>query len=462
MSTSPKGPTFTPSPRGETGAGPLTDVGGPNGSPDDELEAVIPREVLEALDEPLDLEDDDAPAQARRPLRTSLPAASMVPRPYRSEPPSRVWRDATPHPMAGASKPDSRHDETGPGQSTTDSRLSSPPRRMQVAAEPARLGIGHALSLRASGVLVQQVADTARQVVLREGDLITIGSELPADSLLMFLVHRGDLPADAADSMSGRFPLFGKLAGAALVARGFLVQEELWPTLQAHSEWLLCRVLQSEEPVVLQEEVPRRMLSEPATFGATPGPAAFLDAIRRIVGTDEANTWLGRGKLAWGSARQLLGECGLTADETRVVEQMVAGQPESVGPSVYREISPLIQGLSYLGVVTRLAQIGPSTTTKPAPSTDEEATLRARIDARLRLVAEADYFAILGVGKDATGYEIRRAHLAARRLFEPNSLGTLAVERASDVARIRAVLDEAYEILRDDARRQRYRRALEA
>jgi curved DNA-binding protein CbpA len=81
----------------------------------------------------------------------------------------------------------------------------------------------------------------------------------------------------------------------------------------------------------------------------------------------------------------------------------------------------------------------------------------------MQLVDEGDYFAILGVSRDATSYEVKRAFLELRRAFEPSRLLTPALaDLVLDVRKIASVLDEAYEILRDTARRDRYRRAIDA
>jgi len=83
------------------------------------------------------------------------------------------------------------------------------------------------------------------------------------------------------------------------------------------------------------------------------------------------------------------------------------------------------------------------------------------VRARRELVAEADYFTLLGLSRDATGYDVRRAYLELRRSFEPSHILTPELlDLDADVRTIVLVLDEAYEILRDAARRERYRRAL--
>jgi hypothetical protein len=89
--------------------------------------------------------------------------------------------------------------------------------------------------------------------------------------------------------------------------------------------------------------------------------------------------------------------------------------------------------------------------------------VRARIAARLSLVEEGDYFALLGVARDATNYDLRRAYSTLRKSFDPGAVLTAAtVDLRSDVDSILEVLDEAYDVLRDPVRRERYRRALEA
>ncbi|WP_437755329.1 hypothetical protein [Sorangium sp. So ce1389] len=77
-----------------------------------------------------------------------------------------------------------------------------------------------------------------------------------------------------------------------------------------------------------------------------------------------------------------------------------------------------------------------------------------------RLKAEPNVF---GGATGAENYEIRRAYLALRKAFEPSTLLTAAtVDLLDDVRLVIEVLDEAYEILREPHRRERYRRAIEA
>jgi hypothetical protein len=99
---------------------------------------------------------------------------------------------------------------------------------------------------------------------------------------------------------------------------------------------------------------------------------------------------------------------------------------------------------------------------QPPDRLDDEA-LRAKVQARRALVDEGDYFALLGVPRQATGYDIRRSYVELRRQFDPGQVlrpNTLDLEE--DIDTILEVLDEAYDILRDQQRRERYRRAIES
>jgi DnaJ-class molecular chaperone len=83
--------------------------------------------------------------------------------------------------------------------------------------------------------------------------------------------------------------------------------------------------------------------------------------------------------------------------------------------------------------------------------------------ARKALSEEGDYFALLGVPRSATSYDIRRAYATLREEYDPARLLNIeTLDLRDDVELILEVLAEAFEILEDDLRRERYRRALDA
>jgi hypothetical protein len=82
---------------------------------------------------------------------------------------------------------------------------------------------------------------------------------------------------------------------------------------------------------------------------------------------------------------------------------------------------------------------------------------RARLLARYAPVERGDYFAVLGVGRDANASELRRAHERIIREIAPDAIEPqLAREMATQIDAIRAVAAEALRVLGDERLRPRY------
>ncbi|HEY3821890.1 MAG TPA: hypothetical protein VGL81_32210 [Polyangiaceae bacterium] len=529
-------------------------------SPEDEIEAVLPAELLAALDEPMEEEDDDddlvAPARSMRSStrertndgggsRTtgagtaSTPITGNTPRGtgQRALTGERGLTPPPPHTHAGtqsggtgagssttgSSEPQSRGDLPAvpgveaappPGEPSRPnfgsiapptawspvqpmdaglppledrpSRRAPPSAADSVedveagAAFPSVLGPGdaprvvaRAIALRRGGSMCFATAEAERRIVLREGDVVTLSSTAEDESLLAFLGVRGDLPRETVRRLAPKFPPFGRHAGAALVARGYLRQDQMWPTLRAHAEWLLARLLQlGEARLVMEAQPPGRLAGEPAVFGGSTGAEVFVEVIRRIVPPADAVERLGGlgSRVSEGPEARLLGECALGGTELDQVHAM-AGRSlrEVLGSAHEGDLATVIFALAQLGVVEVMAAVGEraDAADEPGPvagvaELDAEA-IRERVRARMQLVDDGDYFALLGVTHTATGYEVRRAFLELRRAFDPSRVLTPEiVDLADDVRKITVVLEEAYDILKDAARRDRYRRAIEA
>jgi hypothetical protein len=308
---------------------------------------------------------------------------------------------------------------------------------------------------------------------LREGDVVTASSTSDDESLLAFLGVRGDLPRETVRRLASKFPPFGRHAAAALVARGYIRQDQMWPTLRAHAEWLFARAMQTPSGRLAVEATATsgRPGGEPSVFGGSTGAAVFVEVVRRIIPPAVAIERLGGlgSRVAEGSEIRLLGECALDPAEVAQVHS-VPGRPlrDLVGAAPDGDLATVIFALTQLGVldVMRISNNGTSSaedSSAPDVTALDAEAVRERVRARLQLVEDGDYFALLGVSRDATGYEVRRAFLELRRAFDPSRLPTSEVsDLLEDCRKIASVLEEAYEILKDTARRERYRRAIEA
>lgn len=418
--------------------------------------------------------DSEGAAGGRRRPITRPPGHHPSDRPpesvgYPSEPVAHTHAQrrgpSAPHPSA--------RDTSPPGQTAYAplGELEAPAQaELPTQGDPIEL-LAQAVRTRVTGALVMSDAhgERVRRILMRDGDISNAASEHPEDALIVFLVDRGDLSPEVARTRSPRLPHTGRHAAAALIANGFLGQDDLWPVLRSHAEWIIGRAL-TERPSRCQREhePPERLRAEPNVFGGAAGVEILLESVRRVVSPAEAYARLGgpEALIDEGINAELLAESALSNEEMDVVR----GAP---GMSVMQLLSqrgdgfaPVLYALAALGILrVRARSKQPIDTSPPHQGIDplDVDAVRRRVRARLALVHDADYFKLLGVPANATGYDIRRAYLDLRRTFEPNRLITAAtMDLREDAELIVEVLDEAYEILRDPQRRARYRRALEA
>ncbi len=81
---------------------------------------------------------------------------------------------------------------------------------------------------------------------------------------------------------------------------------------------------------------------------------------------------------------------------------------------------------------------------------------RRRVRERLRLARETDYFALLGLPRDATRAEVLRAHADLTATFREALEPASRVELAEELAELYAALDEARDVLTDEALHSAY------
>lgn len=440
------------------------------------------RNAVYADDEPAALSDDDA-----RFARSEAPERAA----RETQPPESLRSELEPGPTSAPPRPSSSANEDSEAPRTLEPRHEPPPSApltieldlpAALVLGASMLALGQAVRRRFSGCLAFEVDLGLRRVVFRDGDVVIAASAVHGESLVSYLAQRGDLTSEAATQIEHRIPNFGRHAGAALIARGLLEQGELWPVLRAHAEWVLGRILRIERGTVREESpVPERLAAEPAVFGGATGAEVLVEAVQRAVKPDQALSQLGGGEamLEPGEAFDLLSECALPQP---LNQQLAKREPlplRALSASLPDEpmLPSIVQALIALEVLrvsrvkaaelARAARTNPRAAPAPrlveAPDAIDDEALRLKVKARRALVDEGDYFALLGVPREATGYDIRRSYTELRRQFDPaRVLRPSTLDLREDVDAILDLLDEAYEILRDQGRRERYRRAIES
>jgi hypothetical protein len=341
---------------------------------------------------------------------------------------------------------------------------------------PEELGLGDALQAfaicvreRATGALCIDAPEGVRRLLLRDGDVVTAASGIDEESLVAFLGTRGDIPREIAGQLHGKIPAFGRHAGAALVANGHISQDQLWPVLRAHAEWILACAIGAERGAASFEvSPPGRLRAEPSVFGGATGSEVLIEVVRRSVPIDLALARVGGGdaRIAEGPRWELLSECALPEAEQEWLGRAKGSTIDEAMSLASTDLLPMVYALVQLGVLA-VDVVAPRTRKRrqgQAPGFDpiDAQALRSQVKARLSLVEEGDYFSLLGVPRSATSYEIHRAYLELRHGLEPSRvLNAATADLADDIELIIEVLDEAHDILRDQARRERYRRAIE-
>jgi hypothetical protein len=344
---------------------------------------------------------------------------------------------------------------------------------------------GRAVRERFTGALAIEAHESVRRVVLHDGDVVTVASSAENESLVAFLVARGSLREEVGQALSRRIPRFGRHAVAALIANGQLAQDQLWPILRAHAEWLLTTVLRVEVGIIsVEPDLPASLASEPSVFGGGTGAEAFIDGVLRAFSPAESTRRLGGAGATFeqGPAAFLLNECGLNEGQRASIESIEVGsrprladgaRSEDANANANSTEAPLFYALTLLGVVQVARTHGreragsPRHAPQPPKALDsvalDAAAVRERIAARLALVQEGDYYAVLGVARGATEHEIRHAHEGLREELDPARVITgRTADLADDLDLVLEVVDEAYEILSDPTRRDRYLAAIEA
>jgi hypothetical protein len=323
--------------------------------------------------------------------------------------------------------------------------------------------------------LIDHETKTERVISVSSGDLLGVASLSPHDSVLSYLAERGDISKNAAAKLQKRVPNFGRFAGAALIAKGILGNNDMWPTLRGHATWVLMRAIHSESgswsfTVQPDSDLANRLAGEPSVFGGSSGPSVLHEVFKRGVNYEKATLLLGGlgSRLAEGRRLNLISDFGVAEEDARSIRAHFGLTLSDLQRAMRsNEVLVSILALKLAGVVEVIPSAQPADA-KGGPSyvenarIDEEAK-RARIMARLAIVEEGDYFSLLGLAPSANAYEVRRAFVELRREFEPSRMLTAnLLDLREELDHIVEVLEEAYDILRDDTRRERYRVAIMA
>jgi DNA-binding NarL/FixJ family response regulator len=307
--------------------------------------------------------------------------------------------------------------------------------------------------------------DAEKVVYFDQGRPVFASSSEQRDRMGELLVREGKITASQYERCQTVVAESGRRMGEILVDFGYLKRRELLPAVRRHVEDIVYSLFGWDRGTyhVVLEETPSaeriRLSRHPA--------ALILEGVRRKLDRSSLERLIGApSTVIEVPDRERLGgiiNLGDLAPEERGA--LAAFDAQSDLSTVARaagvdvaDVLPLAWGLCVLGLATarRTDTEVPDEASALVGETDL-AIDRERVRARWQLVSEADYFALLGVRRDATAFEIRRAYQAARRDFAQDSFpNDLRRELAQELDDIAHVLDEAFRVLRDDRLRLTY------
>ncbi|MHB8416687.1 MAG: DUF4388 domain-containing protein [Myxococcales bacterium] len=334
-----------------------------------------------------------------------------------------------------------------------------PPEGDLSAAEPARL-LAACHRAHWTGELRFHQGAARRSLYWDEGRIVGASSSSQDEQLDAHAYRRGLLTREQQRQMRAEGPLGTRRAALLMVERTFLKPAELFPLVQERVEevaYAACggfegryellpaqvpadeRVALSRSPLAVMTEGIRRKYLLERLLERLGGPATLLRPV------EEAAPDL--SELALTARERRLAQA---LDGMRNVEELLfeCGCDPLAGLQILHAL--VLAGIAEIAVRGLAADLAPEV---------QLAIDLGRVAEKYEQVRTASYFELLGVGLDATTYEIQQAYERLAREFQPDRYGQIKDPSVqSRLEEIQRVLAEARDILGDEGLRTEYSR----
>jgi len=305
-----------------------------------------------------------------------------------------------------------------------------------------------------------------RAIFFDRGQPVAAFSSEPYDRMEEYLLRLGRITKAQYNQVRIKQLRGARQIGAFLVSEGFLKSQELFGAVRGCIleviyglfEWEAAsftyrpEVIEDDDRVGLDLDVPamvfegiRRKYLLPRLLERVGSPSSLLaprPGARESMDLDGLGLTPAERKVVRG------------VDGTRSIDDLVFTtglEPQSV----YVVLGALLS-LGWAEVVVRGEEGINRDGSSAADTIDSN-----RIKEKLRAVRELDYFAVLGVSRSATPFEMERAFERLSQEYAPDNFSEQIRRDFHDgLAEIEEVLTDAYAVLRDDNLRQSYARNL--
>jgi ActR/RegA family two-component response regulator len=328
-----------------------------------------------------------------------------------------------------------------------------------------------ALRSELTGRLMVQRDDAVKTVIFDGGAPVFATSNQPYDRLGDLLYREGKLSWEQYIQSQDLMIESGRRIGAVLVDKGLIKPRELFPLVRRQVEEIIYSIFSwwdGHFVIGFGEPSPEeriRLEVHPT--------ALIVEGIRRKYSVDRLLELVGPAEtqlLALPAVEQRLARAGLSANERAALQAMdgerTLREIAQLVPIDEHQLYQVVYASVVLGVVLpRGAGDIRAYGGEPVPVAQRRdlAIDRQRVAAKHSQVQEGDYFALLGLRRDATSHEVLRAYQRMRLDFGRTAIAEEVLsELSAEVAEIRELVEEAYQILGDDALREAYRESLES
>jgi hypothetical protein len=323
-----------------------------------------------------------------------------------------------------------------------------------------------------SGKVVFRRGDAEKSISLAEGRPVFATSNLPHDRMGDLLYREGKITREQHAKSREIVAETGRRMGEILVEMGFLKRRELLPAVRRHIEDVIYSLFAWDEGAWAATSSGNAAGAEKIRLATHP-TALVVEGIRRKMGLERLRARLGSAAtvlvpLKRDEVAGALAEADLSPEERQAADLFDGRRSIADVAKAGKLDETSIYQLAFALLALGLARALESRESDSARTTGivavssisgaaDVAIDRERVLAKHAHVGEADYFAVLGVRRDATAFEIRRAYEAARRDYAAESFAAeVQRELGEPLREIALVLDEAYRVLKDDRVRTQY------
>ncbi len=330
--------------------------------------------------------------------------------------------------------------------------------------------LGRLLQAGVTGRLILRAPPAEKVLYLDSGRPVFATSNLPHDRMGDLLYREGKITREQYARSREILVESGRRMGEILVEMGHLKRRELLPAVKRHIEDIVYTLFAftegdySVQPGESATDERIRLSKHPA--------ALLLEGVRRKYDMSRLEHRVGSASAVCRARdserlKPILAVADLSREEREVIGLLDGDRTlEAVSRETGVPLLTVFQlafGLVALGaaeILHRGGDAGDDTELSRTPSLVGETDLaidRQRVLAKHALVAESDYFTLLGVRRDASTFEIQRAYESARRDYSEDSFPSeVRQELEPQIDEINELLEEAFRVLQDERLRRAY------